>query len=596
MKLLALNLAKLMCAAASLLLSVALFPFTLVESAVVLLTLALMFVVPDFALGLRSRVAAVAGRLARRKRLAVLVCGLLPLLLRAALLPLMPIPDPLIHDEFSYLLAADTFAAGRLANPTHPLWPYFEAPHVNQKPTYGSKYPPAQGIAMAVGQVVLGHPWYGVWLSVGLMCAAACWSMQQWLPARWALFGGVLLGLRLGVAGYWMNSYWGGAAAAIGGALVIGAFARIRRRPQWPDGLLLGAGLCVLANSRPFEGLLTALPLAVYLALDLVRKSGPHRIEWLKRAALPVCLACSAGLAAMAYYNARTTGDPLKLPYQVNREQYGVTPLVFAFGQDLPPEPSYQQASVREFYAGWEVDKFNTMQSWPGLVRRRIDQALRAWQFFGGPLFALPLLLVTWVVRDRRLRVPVVVLALFLFTLLFVVWILPHYLAPVLAAAWILAIQATRHLYHWSNMTRRTGRFYVHAMPVVAVLSLAACVVQSQSAEQPRTLYSETSPCVCWGEQAMIVRARLARKLERSGGKHLVLVRYGPAHNVHEEWVYNKAAIDDAAVVWAHGDAPQNVVRYFSDRTIWVLDADRRPAELEAYSDNHNTAERPADR
>jgi len=64
-------------------------------------------------------------------------------------------------------------------------------------------------------------------------------------------------------------------------------------------------------------------------------------------------------------------------------------------------------------------------------------------------------------------------------------------------------------------------------------------------------------------------------------GQHLVIVRYGPAHDpVRQlEWLYNAADIDTAKVVWARemGTAENaHLIEYYRDRRVWLIEA--RPA------------------
>src|SRR5579863_10535092 len=290
-------------------------------------------------------------KLARRRRLAVLVVGLAALAARAAVLPILPVPQPGGQDEFSYLLAADTFARGRLTNPPHPMWVHFETFHVLQQPTYASRYPPAQGLVLSAGQAIAGHPFWGVWFSAGLMCAAICWMLQGWLPEGWALLGGFLAVIRLATFSYWANSYWGGAVAATGGALVLGTLPRLKNSPRMRDALLMGLGLAILANSRPYEGLVFSLPVIIALVAWTLGRNRWTLFSRRVLAALAVILVLTGGF--MAYYSWRVTGAPLRMPHQVYRDTYDDPPSYFVW-EAPKPLPAFHHEIMRASAVVWQ--------------------------------------------------------------------------------------------------------------------------------------------------------------------------------------------------------------------------------------------------
>jgi hypothetical protein len=519
-----------------------------------------------------GKVEGIIARFAEHRVLAVGSIFLAIAAIRLLILPLLPVPVPGIHDEFSYLLMADTFAHGRLANPPHPMWMSFETFHVNWFPTYSSMYPPAQGLVLAFGQV-LGNPWIGVLLSDAAMCAAILWMLQAWMPARWALLGGVLVALKFGFAGYWMNSYWGGAVAATGGALVLGALARMVRRARIRDALLLGLGIAILANSRPYEGLLFCVPVALYLSWWLAGKTRPFfstRTRF-RKAVAPLAIVLLLAIAWIGFYNWRLTGHALLFPNALNVGTYHTAPM-FVFGKAKPPK-EYNNAQFEDFYSGFERDEYRGTWSDFSCISRVKATRISSAFFWLGAVLVLPGL--PFVFRDRKMRLLIVILPLVMFGVFAVIWSNAHYAAPLTCVIFALIVQSLRHL-----RTVRLGK-----LPIGTALSWSIVVplaVDTASAVAHR----ECDP-IAWTCEGDPSRAVIQKTLEHTPGKHLIMVRYEDEHNIHDEWVYNGADIDGAKVLWARElTAEQNakLFAYFKDRQIWLATPDTDNTSLEPYS------------
>ncbi len=63
-------------------------------------------------------------------------------------------------------------------------------------------------------------------------------------------------------------------------------------------------------------------------------------------------------------------------------------------------------------------------------------------------------------------------------------------------------------------------------------------------------------------------------------------MRYGPHFDPTLDWVYNRADIDAAKVIWARDMGKrdnQELLDYFNDRQAWQVNVNVYPAVIERY-------------
>ncbi|HEY7335790.1 MAG TPA: hypothetical protein VH639_12965 [Bryobacteraceae bacterium] len=504
-------------------------------------------------------------RFASHRARAVLFVGALPLIVRIALFPVLGIPQPLVADEFGYLLLADTFASGRLTNPTHPFWKHFEAIYVFHQPTYTSIYPVAPALLLALAKVIGAHPWLGVWFGDGLMCALVCWMLQGWLPPKWAFLGGLLAVCRFTIVSPWMNTYWGGATAAIGGALVLGALPRIMASRRIRDALLFALGLGILAESRPFEGIFFALPLAAMLGWWLLKeKRIAPRLKF-TRVALPLAFAMTALAGWVMWYQWRVTGNPFLSPYILHQRIYG-TPQPMLWQPPVLQAPGVNDYRDIADVFHWQLEAHQAGFSWS-----REGLRLQAfWQFYLQPLLTLPLLFLPSVLRKPRMPVLLLSAIALLAGNAMYPFFYTHYAAPLCGLMILFVVIGMRHLRALRIGSRRVGRKAFRGLLLMIAAGTIATTLGGML--EPQFVSATITP-----------RGEILKQLKAHGGKHLVLVRYSPEHEFHYGVVFNDADIDRSPVVWARRTDPAGdklLANYFRDRDSWFFNPDESPPRL----------------
>lgn len=480
------------------------------------------------------------------------------LLVRLVLLNSLGIPDPKVHDEFNYILGADTFAHGRLTNPPHPLSAFLASPHTLYEPTYSSKYPPGQSLFLAAGQVLFGHPFYGVLIEGALMIFLLCLALCLWTSRLPAALVSIALAIFFQPPMYWVDSYWGGSAAVCGAALLMIAIAWFKLSANPFAGCVFALGGVLLFITRPYEGAFTFFA-ALILSLFVL-----DRRKLLRAAAYGVPVAL-IGILGIAAHNFAVTRNPLMLPRQLYESRYMVAP-IFIFQGLRHPNVIYpnERLAAEHSMNGWEVSAFregmSVQHGYPG----HLVTAIRfAFNFFP----QLPFLLLGLAWFDRRLWFCLAVLGAGIVGNSLVAYESQHYIAPsVPALALILGVMVERAL------PLRQGKIPVGAIAVPIILFAAVSPsIGAALRERGEVAVRQTE----WPHE----RTELIRRLSAEHNPSLVIVHYPTPwwRAVEEEWVWNGAEIDRQPVVFAHDlGASKNpeLLNYYRNRTPWLLTFD----------------------
>ncbi len=558
-------------------------PFDLLEICLTLLCLWIAFARPTAGSKWFAPIEGALLKLSRRPRLCALILFSFPIVFRCLLLPVYAPPLPLISDEYAYLLQSDTFASGRLTNPSPPLPQHFTAVYILAQPTYTAEYQVGQGLTLALGQLATGVPWAGVVLSMGVLCALIYWALLAWLPPVWAFVGAAIIGdIELGVLSYWMNSYWGGCVPAIGGALALGALPRIRERRPVSFSLLMVAGLTILLNSRPLESvLLSVLAVGVLLYWTLFSKE----LSWpalVGRVVPSLVLSFAAAVAFAGYYNGRVTGKAAEFPYLLYRSEYGL-PQGF-FWQKPVHVTAALPADIRAEYED-QLRQHERRTSLKGLADATGGKLRRFWEFYVGVPLTIPLLFLPFIWRTGNMGLAfwALTIVLGLDNMLFFAFF-PHYAAAVTVLIALVLVQCIRRM----RVSGQAGLFLSRALPLVCLLGLLIPMCGRFSEGLLPMQFAGVSRL--WQSEFLheVSREQFVPQLERQPGKQLVLVRYQPYDGEKKrEWIFNRADLESAKIVWAResGDpsSDDQLIRYFPGRKVWLAEPDSKPPRVTPY-------------
>lgn len=228
---------------------------------------------------------------------------------------------PAFHDEYSYLIQAETFLAGRVSYPSPPLPEVFDQIHVLNTGRFASRYFPGTGLWLAPW-VACGHPLWGEWWASA--CAAMLFSLcgRELGGSRVGYLAGLLVAFAPGIA-LFSNLLLAHQPTLVGLGLFLLGWLRLLRSRSIGWGVASGTGLAFAMLCRPMTAAGFALPFGVFTLFWMIRGTSDSRGVW-RRCILGASLGWPLLVAGggLFYYNLKTTGDGWLTPYSAYTREY----------------------------------------------------------------------------------------------------------------------------------------------------------------------------------------------------------------------------------------------------------------------------------
>lgn len=368
--------------------------------------------------------------------------------------------------------------------------------------------------------------------------------------------------------------------------MVLGALPRMKQQHRVRNALLMGLGFAILANSRPYEGLFFGILIAAALLVWLWKLKRAELGHAVKRTVFPLLAVLALTMVAMGYYFWRTTGNPLSPPYMVYEQTYNPVPNFP--GQPLRHAPAYHHPELKRFFLHMKTAFYDTSRTPAAMTLKTLAKLAMFWSFYFGIVFTLPLVLAlgslpygfSWKDISPEAYLLLAVTAAVVLANMLPITYQEHYTAPATSSILALVLLAMRSIRPLDWYGKKVGRFVTRAIPMICMLLLVVRV-----AAEP--LHISAIPSWCAPTHSITEREAILDGLMKRPGGQLVIVQFNPEDDITGPgWVYNRADIDSAKVIWADdmGLAKnKELIGYFKDRQVWLLNVDDNPPDLMPY-------------